>query len=195
MDDNEPPSNSPPPQQSLPSNPLERVFAKLTIALSSMTSVTRELRLSTEQIIRNQLLSDKKIDLVVELLRGVRAGNRVTGEKIEQIIQSTRDGREDMREVRRMMAEQHGRIAEASLDIREARKDLDEVTGQHHNMRYTGAGSQELTNPPSGLHKGGFNLTWKRMGDYALKFIPWFIIGGGVGWLTRHFAGAPIIGH
>lgn len=145
-----------------PQNPLQLFIDKLSSTIASITSLTRKSIELLRQI-------DRKQDAMLSMLSDSRTSDQVVAERLKSLLSLARTDEEDRREIRRLLTELSSRMIETGFDIKETRR---EITGQHdlHELNQS---------PPSGLHKGGFNLTWRMIGRGALKALPAI-----VGWLA-----------
>lgn len=143
----------------IPQSPLEKFIQKLTLSMQGYTSLVREV----VKLVRNL---ERKTDALLQLASNSQGSGQISSERLNYILEIDRASRTELIEVRRLLTELHSKVLDQGYTLKQVK---DEVTGEHDLPTRA-----ELEGPPSGLHKGGINLTWRMIGRGAGRLWPLF---------------------
>lgn len=199
---NDDPESSPssPPPPSPPGHSAERLISRLTGALAGFRTAIEIVGSKTDELSERLRGIDQRLEA---LSRSQRSAESLSAEKLDRIIEAQRDIRDDLRESRLRLTDQHEQLTESAHELSKLRYELTPPEG---TRRFTRAElAAPVPEPPeeeTGVTTRGIFFTWGSIGRGVTKGVrvvaPHVLrwvgagIGAGVGFgaLARLFAWA-----
>ena len=110
-----------------PSNPLEKIFSKLTLAQRATNSIQRQTHEKLDAQQRRMEMYERKLDGLIELVRNNNSSSRIVIEKLSIIQDTVRNSVEELREIRRVFSDNQRVLIVTDKNISEVREDLAEM--------------------------------------------------------------------